>query len=166
MLRDVLRQITSWQVATFPTSTPESCLRHLRKEIWEVRNALRDQDTAALALEFGDLVFLAIQGNTRCGFGSEVGDVTPTALPIDTEGRTLDDTLRAIRAYTRSAQQCLEDGTMRWTAAQFRSVASAALRGIDQCGYDGEAILRMKLLENQQREWAEPDEYGVVEHIR
>lgn len=184
MLRDVLTQITTWQIATFPASTPESCLRHLRKELWEIRHDLRDGDLPSLALEFGDVVFLAVQGAVRCGYA---GDAHALKLPED-YGRHIqlgtvpdvpplegcEEMFHRIRYYAKRVRQeyalqnkpVWDRPPLSGVSDYFCLAAESALEGMVHCGFDPEAILRMKLLQNKQREWDEPDEYGVVEHIR
>jgi len=60
----ILRDFLPWAVATFPESTPRSCVEHLRREVRELIELLdRDRGSARdlaedVGLEVADCVFL------------------------------------------------------------------------------------------------------------
>lgn len=163
---EALREIKEWQVATFGRSTPESCLRHLRKEIWEIRSDLRRDDLPSLAFEFADIVFLAVQGHTRCGHRWDTDPAEIDRVAETGPAPSLEETYRLMRRRARTARQYITEGSLRWAALEFQALATLGLGGIALCGRIPEEILWRKLAENRRRVWAKPDEFGVVEHVR
>ena len=83
-------------------------------------------------------------------------------------GATVEGTLRHLRKELDEAEHALAAGDMEALAVEFADVIHLGAQGV-VCALpeaDADHIVRAKLAINKVRQWAEPDEYGVVEHVR
>lgn len=83
-------------------------------------------------------------------------------------GATVASTLRHIRKEVDEIERAIEAGDMEALAVEFADLIHLATQGII-CAMpdaDPDAVTRAKLAVNMDREWADPDEHGVVEHVR
>lgn len=66
----LFEEFTAWAAETFPTSTPQSCLNHLKTEILELEKEVANRSPAS-SLEFADCLMLLMDCASRMGYSWE-----------------------------------------------------------------------------------------------
>ena len=81
---------------------------------------------------------------------------------------TVDSTYRHLQKEMRETQNALAESDMEAFAVELADIIHLAAQGIARALDlpDADHIVRAKLAINKARQWGDPDEYGVVEHVR